>query len=80
MLLWCLHCERTFKKGTERTVVERGLELSLCHYAGCDGSEIDFWEWEKVRIPYEKDPDRETYPEIPMYGKVYPLYSNESRD
>ena len=80
MILWCLHCERTFKKGTERTVVERGLELSHCHYAGCDGSEIDFWEWETVRTPYEKDLDRETYPEIPIYGKVYPLYSNKSKD
>ena len=61
-----------------------GSEVSRCHYDGCDGSEltnsgiVDFWEWEKVRLPQENDPDRETYPEIPLYGKVYPLYSNES--
>ena len=40
MLLWCLHCERTFKKGTERTVYEAevGPEVSRCHYERCDGS------------------------------------------
>ena len=88
MFLWCLHCERTFKKGTERAVydVDVGSEVSRCHYDGCDGSELtnsgigDFWEWEKVRLPHENDPDRETYPEIPLYGKAYPLYSKEPTD
>ena len=88
MFLWCLHCERTFRKGTERAVydVDVGSEVSRCHYHGCDGAELtnsgigDFWEWGKVRLPQEDDPDRETYPEIPLYGKVYPLYSKNPTD
>ena len=88
MFLWCLHCERTFKRGTERTVydVDVGSEVSNCYYDGCDGSELtnsgigDFWEWEKVRLPHERDPDRETYPEIPVHGKVYPLYWKNPTD
>ena len=88
MLLWCLHCERTFKKGTERTVYEAevGSEVSHCHYEDCDGSELagsgigDFWEWKRVRTPQEDDPNRETYPEIPTGGRVYPLYSKDTSD
>ena len=88
MLLWCLHCQRTFKRGTERTFydAEVGAEVSRCHYEDCDGSELtgtgtgDFWDWQKVRTSYERDPDRGYYPDIPIHGKEYPLYSNETKD
>ena len=69
---WCLHCERAFQYGTERIIDG----LKYCHYEGCDGLGMgDLWEWEKVRLPYEGDPGRETYPEIPELGEIYPLYS-----
>ena len=88
MFLWCLHCERTFRKGTERTFydAEVGSEVSRCHYERCDGSALtgsdigDFWEWERVRVPQEDDPNRETYPDIPIHGKVYTLYSKDTFD
>ena len=63
--LWCLHCERAYKRGSYRTVGE----LQMCPYEGCDGdTAMDAWGWEKLR---EEHPD---YPEIPEEGKLYPLY------
>lgn len=64
--LWCLHCERTYKRGEFRLV--NGLQM--CPYEGCDGDTVlDAWDWAKVR---EMHPE---YPEVPERGKVYPLYS-----
>ena len=81
---WCLHCERTYKKGTGRIIYddEIGANVEFCHYEGCDGTMLksmgvgDMLEWEAVRTPHEGDPSREVYPEIPEYGKRYPLYSS----
>ena len=70
---WCLHCERAFQRGTERIIDG----LKHCQYEDCDGREIgDLWDWQQVRFPYERDPGRETYPEVPELGKTYPLYSD----
>lgn len=67
---WCLHCERTFRKGTERRHVYDGYVMLFCPYDGCDGSEPgDLWSWAEVRKGRE---DR--YPEEPTPGVVYPLY------
>jgi len=64
--LWCLHCERTYKRGEFRLV--NGLQM--CPYEGCDGDTVlDAWDWAKVR---EMHPE---YPEVPERGKVYPLYT-----
>ena len=63
--LWCLHCERAFRRGEFRRVGE----YQMCPYKGCDGGiVVDAWGWETVR---DGHPD---YPAIPEIGKVYPLY------
>ena len=63
--LWCLHCERTYKRGKFRKVDD----LQMCPYEDCDGDTVlDAWDWESVREYHS------AYPEIPEEGKVYPLY------
>jgi len=63
---WCLHCERTYKRGEFR-FVDGG---EFCPYEDCDGHIfVDGWPWVKVR---KANPQ---YPEIPEPGKVYSLYS-----
>ena len=65
--LWCLHCERAYKRGMYRVV--RGLQL--CPYDDCDGDTVtDAWDWQKI---CDGHPD---YPEIPEEGEVYLLYSD----
>jgi len=64
--LWCLHCERTYKRGEFRSV--GGLQM--CPYDDCDGSTVlDGWDWAQIR---DNHPE---YPEVPEGGVVYPLYS-----
>lgn len=64
--LWCLHCERTYENGKWRTI--DGLQM--CPYTDCGGDAvIDAWDWDKIR---EANP---SYPEIPEFGKIYPMYS-----
>jgi hypothetical protein len=64
--LWCLHCERTYKRGQYKLV--GGLQL--CPYSDCDGSTVvDGWDWQSIR---ENHSD---YPEIPEKGNRYPMYS-----
>lgn len=66
--LWCLHCERAYNKKDHRNV--DGLEL--CAYEGCNGDTVlDARDWKKVREGREEE-----YPEIPVAGKIYPLYSD----
>lgn len=63
--LWCLHCERAYERGKWRN----NGDLQMCPYVGCNGDAvIDAWDWEAVR---QHHPD---YPEIPEFGKSYPLY------
>lgn len=65
--LWCLHCERTYRKGEHR-VSKRGEQV--CAYRDCDGDTVlDAWNWQKVRDGLE-----DQYPEEPVHGVVYPLY------
>jgi len=61
--MWCLHCERAYKRGSFR-------KGGMCPYKGCDGHTlVDGWDWTQIR---EANPQ---YPEIPEMGKVYSLYS-----
>ena len=63
--LWCLHCERAYRRGECREV--DGLQM--CPYEGCNGDTVmDGWSWGSVR---EQHPD---YPVIPAKGVLYPLY------
>lgn len=64
--LWCLHCERAYKRGKFR----RNGELQMCPYPGCDGDTVmDGWDWAKLREHHSD------YPEVPVEGTHYPLYS-----
>ena len=64
--LWCLHCERAYHESDVRKV--RGLEV--CGYEGCDGDTVmDGRDWAEIREGREDE-----YPEVPVKGKVYPLY------
>jgi hypothetical protein len=64
--LWCLHCERAYRRGEFRLV----NVLQMCSYEDCDGDTVlDGWDWARIR---EGHPE---YPEVPEKGKVYPLYS-----
>jgi len=65
LFLWCLHCERTYKRGEFRQIGN----LQMCPYADCDGDTVvDAWEWESVRDAHPK------YPKIPEKGDIYLLY------
>lgn len=65
LYLWCLHCERTYKRGEWRQMGD----LQICPYHDCDGDTvIDAWDWENVRDEHPQ------YPEIPTPKDVYPLY------
>lgn len=67
--LWCLHCERTYRRGEYRLV----RDLQMCPYPDCSGDTvIDGWDWAKVR---EELPQ---YPEVPEHNVVYPLYPERS--
>ena len=64
--LWCLHCERAYRRGEYRLV--HGLQM--CPYEDCDGDTVmDGWDWAQIRDGHPE------YPEVPEMGKVYPLYS-----
>jgi len=64
--LWCLHCERTYKRGKFRKVGD----LQMCPYEGCDGDTVlDAIDWENIRYHHPE------YPQIPEEDKVYPEYA-----
>lgn len=64
--LWCLHCERAYVRGEYR---EMG-DMQMCPYADCNGDAvIDAWDWNSIR---EEHP---SYPENPVEGIVYPMYT-----
>lgn len=66
LYLWCLHCERTYKRGEFRQVGD----LQMCPYPGCDGDTVvDAWDWESVRDEHKN------YPVSPNRGDIYPRYS-----
>lgn len=63
--LWCLHCQRAYRRGQYRLV--RGLQM--CPYEDCNGDTVlDAWDWAQIRDAHPE------YPEIPEPGVVYPLY------
>ncbi len=65
--IWCLHCERTYKRGEHRLVGG----LKMCPYEGCDGDTfLDAWDWAKIQ---GANPE---YPKTPVEGTVYPQYSS----
>ena len=73
--VWCLHCERAFQYGEYREVAVdsvvapyRDEPFQLCPYDSCDGSPLDWWEWNRVREGHSD------YPLVPTRGKQYPLY------
>ena len=72
--LWCLHCERAYKKDEYRLVVEKGMygadfEMQMCPYIDCDADAVlDAWPWLKIKAMHDK------YPEVPEHGTVYPMY------
>ena len=64
--LWCLHCERAYQRGKFR----RGGGLQMCPYPGCDGDTVmDGWDWAKLQGAHPN------YPDVPVDGVRYPLYS-----
>lgn len=68
VFLWCLHCERTYRRGECREI--DGLQM--CPYEGCDGDTVldgKPWNWARVEHP--------DYPTIPTEGQRYPLYSEK---
>ena len=66
--LWCMHCERTYRRGECREI--KGLQM--CPHEGCDGDTfMDAWPWGSIR---EGHPD---YPVIPQENVRYPMYSEK---
>lgn len=65
---WCLHCERTYKRGEHRMI--HGLRM--CPYSGCDGDTVmDGWDWDQLRSQLPQ------YPAIPEPGVKYPMYPTD---
>src|SRR5664280_3151660 len=70
LFLWCLHCERTYRRGECRVI----NALQMCPYPDCNGDTvIDAWPWFTVR---SYNPE---YPVIPIEGTVYPLYPKRAQ-
>lgn len=66
VFLWCLHCERTYRRG-DCSVDDEGVQW--CPYDDCDGGVfMDGWTWQSVRNNHPE------YPVIPEEGVRYPLY------
>lgn len=63
---WCLHCERVHY-GNEWK--ENGWQ---CPYKGCDGWAWDAHAWDINDWPRS---EHSNYPNNPVIGTVYPLYS-----
>lgn len=69
--LWCLHCERTYKRGEFRLEGK----FQMCPYEGCDGSTVlDGIDWERFRDDYS------AYPVIPEKSTRYPMYDTGEDD
>lgn len=69
--LWCLHCQRTYKRGEFRWVGK----FQMCPYEDCDGSTVlDGVDWEEYRDHHSD------YPRIPKRGERYPMYEIEGDD
>lgn len=59
---WCLHCERAYLTASWKVA-------GRCPGHRCDGSLLfDGVPWDEVRA------FRGDYPELPITGKLYPLY------
>jgi len=62
--LWCLHCQRTYKRGQFRWEGD----FQMCPYEDCDGTTVlDGIDWESIR---DDCPD---YPVTPESNRVYPM-------
>ena len=64
---WCLHCECVYR--TELWVKNDWD----CPDGECDGGALDAFPWSVNSWPRCENPD---YPEIPVEGKLYPLYGD----
>lgn len=65
--VWCLHCERAYKRGEFRVIDG----LKFCPYEGCDGDcFFDGWEWFHYR--YGQFCEVPENPELPEPGRRYP--------
>lgn len=65
VFLWCLHCERAYRRGECREI--EGLQW--CPYEDCNGDTFkDAMPWGRIRDTHPE------YPVIPEEGKRYPLY------
>lgn len=80
--LWCLHCERTYKRGEFKVERIKSFtvdhvrydpgDFEMCPYPDCNGDAVlDAWEWEEIR---KYNPG---YPKIPQKDMVYPMYPQE---
>lgn len=67
---WCLHCERVYRT---RAWIERGWN---CPGKDCDGGILDAHSWGPDSWPMDCNPD---YPDVPIEGKLYPLYGKNCR-
>jgi hypothetical protein len=93
MYLYCIHCYRCFEQDVtdtmdagivdrKRPVDEDGGPWLKCPYQDCDGSPIDFWDWNKflkdAKLGDPKDKVLAGYPEIPAPCIVYDMYPKPS--
>lgn len=63
--LWCVLCERTFRRRWLRGARDR----VLCPYAPCEGGKLfEPWEWSRVREV------NQGYPPLPVEGEAYPFF------
>lgn len=64
-ILWCLHCQRTYREGEWRE--EDGYQM--CPFLDCGGDAVlDAQDWDSFQ---EMHPE---YPKLPELGKLYPAY------
>ena len=80
--VWCLHCERAYKRGEHRKIeTSAGLRSAIpemefleeCHYVDCAGdAKKDVVDW--AIIQSEND-----YPLVPKRGVLYPHREKKAR-
>lgn len=84
MLAWflCIHCERAFSAEIPDNAKKDEYENyymdtpKQCPFKNCDGHVGDIWNWSNFRNTYYPN----EYPEVPIFGEVYPLYPSKKSD
>lgn len=69
---WCLHCEKAIDASKIKFVGNEGVGLA-CPHEDCDGGAFDLHWWSNQDWPKGMNSD---YPDVPEFGKLYPLYGN----